>query len=79
MNTQNKTITITVTDIDIPYNRLVVILLKWMVAAIPAILLFYMLIGLILYLGIMFTRLNQPKVEFLPGSSSPSWQQHGTR
>ena len=41
MNQEPKT-KITVTDIDIPFSRLVVILLKLMLAAIPEMILFYM-------------------------------------
>jgi len=34
------------TDIDIPFFRLVIILLKFMLAAIPAAILFYMVMGI---------------------------------
>lgn len=37
---QNRT---TVTDIDIPFGRMVMIILKTMLAAIPAVLLFYLI------------------------------------
>ena len=48
---QNPATLTTVTDIDIPFGRLVVILLKTMLAAIPALILFYLIFficGLIL-------------------------------
>ena len=37
-----------ITDIDIPMGRLVVIVLKWMVASIPAILLMYLIIFIVM-------------------------------
>ena len=47
---QNRT---TVTDIDIPFSRMVMIILKIMLASIPAILLFYViLIPVFLLLGL---------------------------
>ena len=38
----------TITNIDIPFGRLVVIILKFMLAAIPAMLLMYAIFGIIL-------------------------------
>jgi hypothetical protein len=38
---------VTLTDIDIPFGRMVMIILKWMLASIPAILLMWLIIGLI--------------------------------
>ena len=44
---------ITITDIRIPFGRMVAIILKWMLAAIPAILLMYLIIfGIALIFGI---------------------------
>jgi hypothetical protein len=40
---QNRSTPTTITDIDIPFGRLVVIILKTMLASIPAIILFYAL------------------------------------
>jgi len=37
----------TITDINIPFGRMVAIILKWMLASIPAILLMYLLLGII--------------------------------
>lgn len=41
---QNQPTPTTLTDIDIPFGRLIVILLKVMLAAIPAIILFYAMV-----------------------------------
>lgn len=41
-NTMNENQT-TVTDIDIPFGRMVMIILKFMLASIPAVLLFYLI------------------------------------
>ena len=39
----------TITDINIPFGRMIVIILKWMLASIPAIILMYMIMfGIIL-------------------------------
>jgi len=35
----------TLTDIDIPFGRLVIIMLKFMLASIPAVLCFYAIVG----------------------------------
>lgn len=45
MNEQNDNTTIR--DVDIPFGRLVVIMLKLMLAAIPAIILFYIICGIV--------------------------------
>ncbi len=46
---------ITVTDIDIPFGRMIGIILKLMLASIPAILLFYLVFfGIALLIGIFF-------------------------
>lgn len=45
MNEHNDSTTIR--DIDIPFGRLVVIMLKIMFAAIPAVLLFYIICGIV--------------------------------
>lgn len=46
---------ITVTDIDIPFGRMIGIILKLMLASIPAILLFYLVFfGIILLLSVFF-------------------------
>tara|TARA_R110002111_G_scaffold6206_1_gene27691 strand:- start:116 stop:307 length:192 start_codon:yes stop_codon:yes gene_type:complete len=45
MNVNNENMTIR--DIDIPFGRLVVIMLKIMLAAIPAIILFYIICGIV--------------------------------
>lgn len=46
---QNNTSTpTTVTDIDIPFSRMVMIMLKLMFASIPALILFYLFIGAIM-------------------------------
>jgi hypothetical protein len=37
----------TITDIDIPFGRLVVIILKFMLASIPAVLVIYAIIGMV--------------------------------
>ena len=43
----------TITDIDIPFGRMVMIILKFMLAAIPAVLLFYAVImGIMLIFGL---------------------------
>jgi hypothetical protein len=42
---------VTVSNIDIPFGRLVLIMLKWMLAAIPALILFYIVIGALVLLG----------------------------
>jgi len=48
----NRTV---IKDIDIPFGRLVAIMLKFMLAAIPAMILFYMLcFGLILLFAVLF-------------------------
>lgn len=36
----------TITDINIPFGRMVAIILKWMFASIPAILLMYLIMGI---------------------------------
>ena len=38
---------VTLANIDIPFGRMVMIILKWMIASIPAVLLMYLLIGLL--------------------------------
>ncbi len=38
---------ITIRDIDIPFSRMVVILLKLMLASIPALILFYIIVAII--------------------------------
>ena len=63
MNTQNQT---TITDIDIPFGRLVVIILKLMLAALPAVILFYVVAGLLTYLAVMLMQFDTPKIEYLP-------------
>lgn len=45
LNTTTRT---TITDIDIPFGRLVAIMLKSMIAAIPAVLLLYLILGAIM-------------------------------
>lgn len=37
----------TITDVNIPFGRMVVIILKWMLASIPAIMLMYLIMGII--------------------------------
>lgn len=69
----------TITDIDIPFGRLVVIILKFMLAAVPAIILFYAIGGLIVYLTVValgFASPNTKKIDFLPSGGS---QQRGIR
>ncbi|MBA3030328.1 MAG: hypothetical protein FP816_16170 [Desulfobacteraceae bacterium] len=39
---------VTLTNVDIPFGRMVMIILKWMLASIPAILLMWLVIGLIM-------------------------------
>jgi hypothetical protein len=76
MKDQNQT---TITDIDIPFGRLVVIMVKLMLAAIPAIIGFYAILGLIAYLSVVafgFGSPNLKKIDFLPGGGT---QQHGDR
>lgn len=36
---------VTITNIDIPFGRLILIILKWMFASIPALIIFYVIIG----------------------------------
>ncbi len=36
-----------ITDVDIPFGRMVVIILKWMLASIPAVLLLYAFFGIL--------------------------------
>jgi len=40
----------TITDIDIPFGRLVVIILKFMLASIPAVICMYVIIGIFVFL-----------------------------
>jgi hypothetical protein len=42
---QNSSTNITVTDVDIPFGRLVGLILKIMLASIPALIVFYLLVG----------------------------------
>jgi hypothetical protein len=42
---------VVITDIDIPFGKIIVIILKWTLAAIPAILLFYGILFIILMLS----------------------------
>ncbi len=74
MNTQNQT---TITDIDIPFGRLVVIILKLMLAALPAVILFYAVAGLLTYLAVMLMQFDTPKIDFLPRGDTR--QQQSTR
>lgn len=39
---------VTLTNVDIPFGRMVMIILKWMLASIPAALLMWLIIGLIM-------------------------------
>lgn len=49
MNEQNSVIT----DIQIPFGRMIAIILKWMLASIPAMLLMYLIMfGLMLVFGV---------------------------
>jgi hypothetical protein len=48
MNSSEPTPT-TITDIDIPFARLVAIILKFMVASIPAVILFYLLFFIVAF------------------------------
>lgn len=67
---------VTVTDIDIPFGRLVVLILKFMLASIPAVLIMYAVLGVIalLMFGVLggaagvFNKLSSPqqKIDFLP-------------
>jgi hypothetical protein len=44
---------VTITDVDIPFGRMIAIILKWMLAAIPAIILMYLIIfGIALIFGV---------------------------
>jgi len=36
---------VTITNIDIPFGRLILIILKWMFASIPAMIFFYLIVG----------------------------------
>ena len=46
---------VSVVDIDIPFGRMVIIILKWMLASIPAMLVMYAFMGLIwLFIVIVF-------------------------
>lgn len=47
----NEPASITIRDIDIPFGRLVAILLKTMFAAIPAIILFYLIAFLFVFIA----------------------------
>jgi hypothetical protein len=38
---------VTLTDVDIPFGRMVIIILKWMLASIPAVILLWIVVGLI--------------------------------
>lgn len=44
---------VTITDVDIPFGRLVSIILKTMLASIPAILLFYAVVAAIMFVVAM--------------------------
>ncbi len=39
---------VTLTDIDIPFGRMVMIILKWMLASIPAVLLLWLISGAVM-------------------------------
>lgn len=42
-----------ITDVQIPFGRMIIIILKWMLASIPAILLMYLImIGVMLIFGL---------------------------
>ena len=44
---------VTITDVDIPFGRMIAIILKWMLAAIPAIILMYLILfGIALIFGV---------------------------
>jgi hypothetical protein len=50
---------VTITDVDIPFGRLVVLILKLMVASIPAILLFYAFLAVVmLFVALVFGSLG---------------------
>lgn len=76
----NPAARITVTDIDIPFGRLVTIILKTMLASIPAVLLMYAVLGAIMLVfisvfGVGATLLNKmspskPQIDFLPGGGT---------
>ena len=42
---------VTLSNINIPFGRLVIIMLKWMLAAIPALILFYIVILTLVLIG----------------------------
>ena len=54
----------TITDIDIPFARLVGIILKFMLASIPAVILFYLFFGL---LALVFAAIFGGSAAFLNG------------
>lgn len=76
----NPTARITVTDIDIPFGRLVVIILKTMLASIPAVLLMYAVLGAIMLVFIsvfgvgatLFNKMSpsKPQIDFLPSGGT---------
>lgn len=50
---------VTITDVDIPFGRMVVIIFKFMLASIPAVILFYLLtFFLMLMFGGLFAGLS---------------------
>ena len=42
---QTPSTPVTITNIDIPFGRLILIILKWMFASIPAMIIFYLIVG----------------------------------
>jgi hypothetical protein len=65
---QSRSAPITVTDVNIPFGRLVVIILKFMLASIPALIVFYAIFAFVaLCLALLFGGLFSPhNLHFAP-------------
>ena len=62
---------VTLSNINIPFGRLVIIMLKWMLAAIPALILFYIVI---LTLGVCRTEFIVWAMSLASASRAAQWR-----